>query len=53
LSGHEYQNQNAVLHARINIGDTELMGADIPGAKPMRSAYLSLLVDGADEADRI
>jgi uncharacterized glyoxalase superfamily protein PhnB len=34
--------KEAVLHARINIGDTVLMGADIPGAQPMRSAYLSL-----------
>jgi NAD(P)-dependent dehydrogenase (short-subunit alcohol dehydrogenase family) len=31
-----------VLHARITIGGTDLMGADIPGAEPMRSAYLSL-----------
>ena len=37
--------KNVVLHARISIGDTELMGADIPGAQPMRSAYLSLGVE--------
>jgi PhnB protein len=37
--------QDAVLHARIDIGATELMGADIPKAEPMRSAYLSLGVD--------
>src|SRR4029077_7885213 len=36
--------KDAVLHARISIGDTELMGADIPTAQPMRSAYLSLRV---------
>ena len=35
--------KDAVLHARISIGGTELMGADIPNAQPMRSAYLSLL----------
>ena len=29
--------KDAVLHARISIGDTELMGADIPTAQPMRS----------------
>jgi PhnB protein len=45
--------KNAVLHARITIGNTELMGADIPSAQPMRSAYLSLLVDSDAEAERI
>jgi PhnB protein len=45
--------KNAVLHARINIGETELMGADIPGAQPMRSAYLTLIVSSTDEAERI
>ena len=29
-----------VLHARIEIGGTVLMGADVAQAKPMRSAYL-------------
>lgn len=33
--------KDAVLHARISIGDTELFGADTPGAEPMRSAYLT------------
>jgi PhnB protein len=42
-----------VLHARISIGDTELMGADIPSAEPMRSAYLSLSVTSDAEAERI
>ena len=28
------------------------MGADIPGAEPMRSAYLTLTVDSAEEAER-
>jgi PhnB protein len=45
--------KDAVLHARIDIGETELMGADIPNAKPMRSVYLSLLVGSIDEAERI
>ena len=45
--------KNAVLHARISMGGTELMGADIPGAQPMRSAYLSLGVDSDAEAERI
>jgi len=45
--------KNAVLHARLSVGGTELMGADIPPAQPMRSAYLSLGVDSDAEAERI
>jgi PhnB protein len=45
--------KDAVLHARVSIGDTELMGADIPNAEPMRSAYLSLGVESDVEAERI
>ena len=45
--------KNAILHARIEIGDTVLMGADIPNAEPMRSAYLTLRVDTAKEAERL
>lgn len=45
--------KNLVLHARIAIGGTVLMGADIPTAEPMRSAYLSLSVDSDDEAERL
>ena len=44
---------NAILHARIEFGDTVLMGADIPNAEPMRSAYLTLRVDSAAEAERL
>ena len=45
--------RQAVLHARIVLGGTELMGADIPNAQPMRSAYLSLAVESDNEAERI
>jgi PhnB protein len=45
--------KDAVLHARITIAGTELMGADIPTAEPMRSAYLSVSVDNDGEAERI
>ena len=45
--------KDAVLHARISIAGTELAGADIPKAEPMRSAYLSLNVDSDAEAERI
>jgi PhnB protein len=44
---------DAILHARIHIGETELMGADIPGCQPMRSAYLTLVAGSSDEAERI
>ncbi|MDQ6609372.1 MAG: VOC family protein [Bacteroidota bacterium] len=45
--------KNPILHARIKIGDTILMGADIPQAEPMRSAYLTLLLQSQEEAERI
>src|ERR1700758_513347 len=45
--------KDLVLHARISIGGTELMAADIPNAQPMRSAYLTLRVDSDTEAERI
>ena len=45
--------KDLVLHARLSLGGTELMGADIPKAEAMRSAYLSLLVDSDAEAERI
>lgn len=44
--------QQAVQHGRIVIGDLELLAADIPGAEPMRSAYLTLRVDDAATAER-
>ena len=42
-----------VLHARIEIGGTIVMGADIPQAEPMRSSYLALMLDSGTEAERI
>lgn len=42
-----------VLHARIEIGGTVLMGADIPQAEPMRSAYLALTLDSEADAERV
>lgn len=44
---------NAVLHARIEVGNTVLMGADIPHAEPMRSAYLTLRFKEEAEAERV
>lgn len=42
-----------VLHARIDLGGMALMGADIPDAEPMRSAYLTLRLDSDKEAERV
>jgi len=42
-----------VLHAHIEIGSAVLMGADIPSAEPMRSAYLTLILDSVEESERI
>ena len=44
---------DTVLHARIQIGDSVIMGADIPKSEPMRSAYLTLMVDSEKEAERL
>jgi PhnB protein len=45
--------KQAILHAQIEIGGTVLMGADVPTAEPMRSAYLTLRVDSDAEAERL
>ena len=42
-----------ILHAIMELGGTVLRGADIPGAAPMRSAYLTLKPDTAEEAEKI
>ena len=45
----------AIIHARMNIGDTVLIGNDVPATvfKKMRSAYMYLSVDSAKEAERV
>jgi PhnB protein len=45
--------ETKVLHARLEIGGALVMGADVPGAEPMRSAYLTLSVPAAEEAERL
>lgn len=45
--------EDKILHAQIEVGDGTLMGADIPGAEPMRSAYITLSVPDEDETERI
>ena len=47
--------KDKVLHARLELGETVLLGADIPPDvwKPIRSAYLTLIVDSNEEAERL
>jgi len=47
--------RKAILYSRMTIGDTEIMGSDVPPDhfQPMRSVYLSLSVDSNEEAERI
>jgi len=46
---------NAVIHARMDIGDTVLIANDVPGTvfQKMRSVYLYLSLDSDEEADRV
>jgi PhnB protein len=45
----------AIIHARMDIGDTVLIANDVPPAKfqKMRSVYLYLSVDSPQEAERV
>ena len=47
--------EQSIQYAMMDIGETQLMGSDVPPDRfqPMRSAYLSLSVDSAGEAERI
>ena len=47
--------QDFVIHARLTVGDVELIGNDVPAERfqPIRSSYLYLAVDSATEAERI
>jgi PhnB protein len=47
--------EDPVLHARMQIGDAILIGNDVPPDRhqPMRSVYLYLSVDSAQEAERV
>jgi len=45
----------AILYARITLGETELMGSDVPADRfqPMRSVYLSLSVSSIEKAEEV
>jgi PhnB protein len=46
---------DAIIHARMNIGETVLIANDVPASvfQRMRSVYLYLSVDSTAEAERI
>jgi len=45
----------AIIHARMDIGDTVLIANDVPPSvfKKIRSVYLYLSVESAEEAERV
>jgi PhnB protein len=47
--------KDSVQYASMLLGETELMGSDVPSDRfqPMRSAYLLLTVVSSDEAERL
>jgi PhnB protein len=47
--------EKLILYANMAIGETQLMGSDVPPDhfQPMRSVYLSLGADSSEEAERI
>ena len=47
--------ESSIQYAIMDVGRTQLMASDVPPDRfqPMRSAYLTLTVDGAAEAERI
>jgi PhnB protein len=46
---------DAVIHARMTVAGVELIGNDVPAEyfKPIRSSYLYLSVDSAEDAERV
>jgi PhnB protein len=45
--------KSKVLNSTMRLGETVLMGADISSYQPMRSAYLTLMIDTKEETERI
>ncbi len=45
----------AIIHARLSLGDTVLIGNDVPPSvfEKIRSAYIYLSVDSSEEAERV
>jgi len=53
--GHRNSEEDPVIHARMELGGTVLIGNDVPPDhhQPMRSVYLYLGVDSVEEAERV
>ena len=49
------ERHDTVLHARMDIGGTTLLGVDVAPDQyqPMRSAYLTLMLDSVEDAERV
>jgi PhnB protein len=47
--------EQSIQYGIMNIGETELMGSDVPPGRfqPMRSVYLTLTASEANEAERV
>jgi len=47
--------EDKVLNATLQLGETVLMGADIPPNlfQPMRSVYMTLMIDTKEETERV
>jgi PhnB protein len=46
---------DAIIHARMRLGETEVIGNDVPAEKfqPIRSSYLFFALETAEEAERV
>ncbi len=42
-----------ILHAHLELGGAALLGADVPTAEAIRSAYASLTLDNVADAERV
>lgn len=45
--------EKPILHGVLELAGTLIRGADVPGAEPMRSAYLTLRLHSESEAERV
>ena len=47
--------RKAIIHARLGIGDSVLIGNDVPSSvfEKIRSVYIFLSVDSSEEAERV
>jgi PhnB protein len=53
VTGIDEKRKGEIAHGRIEIGGSVLIGADVPNAEPMRSAYLTLIFDSAEETEKV